>query len=114
MADNKQFGPIDVRMGNNSSIGHIGHKITFSAPPPDPNSIFQAGRAVGVMGTPPQFIDGKYFFEKLFIGGPFDQKSEFQIQGVRLVIDEISATTRVSLGGRPPIATLWNVTCSVI
>jgi hypothetical protein len=114
LTDDDKLPPIDVKMGSNNTVGHIGHKITFQRPPPDPNAMWQDGREVGVMGTPPEEKDGKYLIEKLFVGAGFREDQPFEIQGVKLLIEDKRAQTLVSLGGQPPQITLWGAICRIL
>jgi hypothetical protein len=112
--EKKKIGDINVSMGDQNTVAHIGHKIVFQEPPPDPNAIWQDQKPVGKIGSPPIAGNGTYSFAKLFLDGPFDSGREFSVQGVRLKIESHGAETSASFGGRPPLVTLWNVVCRII
>ena len=115
MAENdKKIGDINVTMRDHNTVGHIGHKIVFQQPPPDPNAIWQDEKPVGKIGSEPIVGKGTYTFAKLFIDGPFDRKREFSVQGVKLKIETMDAETSASLAGRPRLTTLWNATCRIL
>jgi hypothetical protein len=115
MADEiEKFGSIHVEMGDGNAVGDIGHKITYHAPPPPPNGLYQGGTLCGEFEGQPSLEDGSYRFSKLFVAASFDRAAGFEIQGVRLVIERLAAITSASIGGRPPITTLWNVVCRVL
>jgi hypothetical protein len=112
--DEKKIGDINIRMGDGNTVGDIGHKITFQAPPPSPNAIWQDGRVVGEIGSAPVAGQGICMFQKLFLDGPFDRGREFSVQGVKLKVEQLNAETSASIGGRPPAVTLWNVVCRIV
>ncbi|MFG1209531.1 hypothetical protein V5F79_16135 [Xanthobacter flavus] len=114
MSVEKKFGDINAKIGNGNTIDHIGHKIVFNEPPPNPNSIWQNGRVVGLIGSAPETISGGVAFQKIFIDAPFYEGAEFSVQGVRMVIDHYEGLTSGSSQGRPPQSTYWNVSCRVI
>lgn len=115
MADEKgKLGPINVEMGDGNTVGHIGHKITYHAPPPPPNGLYQNGNLAGEFEGQPALENGLYRFSKLFVSPTFNAASEFQTQGIRLLVEQMQAETSASLGGRPPIRTLWGVVCRVL
>jgi hypothetical protein len=111
---NANHGEINVTMGDQNKVDHIGHKITYSEPAPSPNAIWQDGWVVGEIGSAPQEIHGRYQFEKLFVGDAFDHHREFEVQGVRLHVLEHQSETSVSIGGRPPQRTLWGTLCDIV
>lgn len=114
MSDEDDLGPINVRMGNNNAIGHIGH-IVFQKPPPDPNSIFLDGEVIGTMGSAPQKMgETTFFFSKLFTDRFLRAGTVIVIQGVKLRLRTIGSGTGTSIGGRPEQVTLWNVTCEAV
>ena len=114
MSEDK-FGAINVEMGDNNSVGHIGHKITFHQPPPDPNSLWQHGRIVGSLGSAPtEAPGGKVQFDKLFLDAGFNMSSHFEAQGVKLRIEGYGNLSSVSLAGRPAQTTLWQVICQQV
>lgn len=84
MSEKKSIGNIDVKIGDGNTIGHIGHKIVFKEPPPDPNAIWQDGQPVGALGGAPTGSEETYNFPKLFFDRPFDVARDFEVQGVRL------------------------------
>lgn len=108
------FGAINVEMGDGNRVGDIGHKITFHAPPPDPNSIWQGGKVVGSISGEPAHGNGTYTFPKLFADAHFDSAAEFQVQGVGLRIENIDGESSASIGGRPPIHTFWRAVCRIL
>jgi len=115
MADDKgELGDISVEMGDGNTVGHIGHKITYQAPPPPPNAIYQNGNVVGEFEGQPSLTGNAYSFSKLFVGGGFDASAEFQVQGIRLVIEKVDSEYSASLGGRPPLRTLWQAVCRIV
>lgn len=116
MANEKdKLGDINVEMGDGNSVGHIGHKITYQAPPPPPNALYQNKMLAGEFdGQPSLRADGRYVFEKLFVAPNFDTRAEFEIQGVRLQIEGSSSEASVTLAGRPPIRTLWGAVCRIL
>lgn len=109
-----RLGSINVEMGDGNKIGHIGHNVTYQAPPPPPNAVYQNGRVVGSFESQPISTADPYTISKLFVDGAFDAGSEFEIQGVRLKIEQIEAETSVRSGGRPPLRTLWHAVCRVL
>jgi hypothetical protein len=107
-----EFGPINVNMGNGNVVGDIGHKIVFRAPPPNPNTIYQGGRAVGLLGSPPeQMPDGTFTFEKLFFDCEFDIKGIFEVQKQCFRILKWDIEAKASHLGRPTQTTLLAPTC---
>jgi len=112
--DEKKIGDINIEMGDGNTVGDIGHKITFHAPPPSPNAIWQNGQVVGEIGSHPIPGHGTYAFGKLFVGGSFDASQEFKVQGMVLKVEKMDAETSVSIGGRPRQRTLWNTLCRII
>jgi hypothetical protein len=114
MAVDDKLPPINVRMGDNNQVGHVGH-IVFEAPPPSPNSIWVNGELVGEMGPGGQMVGPTtYHFPKLFTDRFLDIGAEIEVQKVRLRISCINAMTRSSRGGRPSEVTLWGVTCELL
>ncbi len=114
MTDETKIGDIKVEMGDGNTVGNIGHKITFQAPPPSPNAIWQDGHVVGEIGSAPVAVDGTYTFGKLFIEEPFDLNRKFKVQGVVLKLEKLDSVTSVSISGRPPQRTLWNAVCRIV
>lgn len=114
MSDEKKVGDINVKMGSGNTIGHIGHKITFHQPPPDPNAIWQNGRVIGTIGSAPEQVGDALLFQKLFIDGPFDDAKEFSVQGVSLRLLNVDVETKTSTGGRPPQRTFWRAVCALV
>ena len=115
MTDKKSAGDINVTMGDNNNVDHIGHNITFQAPPPDPNSIFLNGEIVGALGSAPRTIDeSRVQFEKLFFNRPVGSNVELECQGGRFLIESWGVDTRASIGGRPPQITYWNAVCRFV
>ena len=110
-----KFGDINVQMGNGNYVEHIGHKITFHAPPPSPKSLFQDKHLAGVFeGEPSLQPDGRYRSPKLFVSPGFDERKEFVIQGVRLLIEQSGFEGSISLAGRPPLRTFWGAVCRIL
>lgn len=108
-----RFGAISVEMGDGNTVGHIGHKITYHAPPPPPNGLYQGGKLVGEFGGQPSQEGDCYTFPKLFVGPEFDAERPFEIQGVKLQIERMQGETSATFGGRPPVRTLWGAVCRV-
>lgn len=109
-----ELPPINVRMGNNNEVGHIGH-IVFQAPPPDPNSIWHNGVVIGSIAPGAHLLDETtYLFPKLFTDRQLAIGSDIEIQNVRLRLKSMDAVTSSSMGGRPPQVTLWRAACEVI
>lgn len=114
MTDKDKFGSISVEMGNGNTVGHIGHKITYHAPPPPPNGLYQDGKLSGEFEGQPIADGDRYKFSKLFVSPSFNTEGVFHIQGVKLQVEQMQAETSASISGRPPIRTLWDVVCRVL
>jgi len=114
MTGNDKLGAINVKMGDGNTVGHIGHKITYYAPPPPKNAIYQNGIVVGEFEGQPLFLDNTYSFPKLFVESSFDETAEFNIQDVRLSLERKAAESSVAMGGRPPQRTFWNAVCRIV
>ncbi|WCK69937.1 hypothetical protein G6L96_009045 [Agrobacterium tumefaciens] len=98
MADEKKIGDINVKMGSGNNVGHIGHKITFHAPPPSPNAIWQQGRVVGEIGASP-FQDGNLLiFERMVFHAPYVNDLPIEVQGVQMLLEGCDVENRVKYG----------------
>ncbi|MEO0667570.1 MAG: hypothetical protein AAFZ99_06605 [Pseudomonadota bacterium] len=108
------FGDIEVKMGKNNSVDHIGHKITFHAPPPNPNSILQAGRVVGEIASEPQKTLDGWLFDQIFVDHNFQEDKEFAVQGARLVLEQCAAVGTVMSSGSYPKRTIHKARCKTL
>lgn len=105
--------PINVRMGSNNHIGHIGH-IIYQEPPPSPNAIRLNGRIIGEIGSAPTLLDtNTYVFPTLLLNEEMPIGSVFVVQGVRLRLDGFDVRGVVSMNGRPPTYSYSRAVCAV-
>lgn len=98
MTDEKKIGDINVKMGSGNNVEHIGHKITFHAPPPSPNAIWQDGRVVGEIGSAPLQDGDILVFDQLFFDSAFDEHSPIKVQGVKMQIEGYDVKKGVAYG----------------
>ncbi|WP_319498101.1 hypothetical protein [uncultured Cohaesibacter sp.] len=115
MKDKNPFGDINVEMGNNNTVGNIGHSFTFNAPAPKPESIYQNGQIIGEIGSQPVAIDAtRVLFEALFFDKPFDRLAEMSCQGKKFLIERCDADMESSDAGRPVKTTIAKAVCRII
>lgn len=111
--DGDNLPPIDVKMGSNNKINHIGHKITYEAPPPPSNAVFQNGKVIGEFVGEPQQHGDRYMFPMLSIVRDWNRSQRVEIQGVRLHLVSAGIERWADIPGRGRSTSLEQVTFEV-
>lgn len=116
MADEKKadIGNINVSMGNQNTVGHIGHIIN-RAPAPNPDGVFQDGREVGSApgaehGPSSELVE----FPALFTEAGFNPAASFVWRGLTMQMEGRPPSMTGSIMGRPPQTTYRAAMCRVL
>ena len=114
MTDKDKLGAINVEMGDGNTVGHIGHKITYHAPPPPPNAVRRNGEVIGVFEGQPTQQGRTVVFPKLIFSTPFAVGDEFEVQGVKLRITDFAIGGSMRMMGFGERFTYQQATCQVV
>lgn len=99
MTEEKKTPDINVSMGNGNTVGHIGHKITYHAPPPPPNAVFAGGQVIGEFIGQPRSEGNQYIFPSIEAKGRLVEGAIIEVQNVRLKYIRSSSVAEVRMPG---------------